>query len=266
MENADDVIHQKYRHPDVVKKYAGHAKEIGLWESEKALYPRYLGDGRVLDIGCGAGRVTFPLGEMGYDVTGLDSSQPMIDYCREEAAKRGAAIPFFCADAADMPFEDGIFSACIFSYNGLMTIPGRERRRAVLREIRRVMAEDGVFLFATHLRSSETKSAFTDYWEEERLAWERGEQDPRLVDFGDVIFPAMNNREVEGFVHIPTPEEVEEDLELAGLQVIFSQAREQIAEETRLVKKVTNECVFWVARPTDPAHPADEEMERRIPR
>lgn len=250
METAAGIIKRKYEHPEVVEKYASHAKDIGLWESEKIIYPRYLKHGSVLDIGCGAGRVTFPLAEMGYSVTGLDHSGAMIDHCRQEAKNRSSNIAFICADAAAMPFEDARFASCIFSYNGLMTVPGRQKRLDILREIYRVLQEDGTFIFTTHLRSSQTESRFTDYWEEEKELWDSGRQDSRLVDFGDVIFPAMNNREVEGFVHIPTVEEVEDDLAATGFEVLFADVREHIAAEAKLTLKVTNECVFWVVSPT----------------
>jgi SAM-dependent methyltransferase len=46
----------------------------------------YLGEardagGRVLEIGCGTGRVLLPIARAGFDIFGVDASQPMLDRC-----------------------------------------------------------------------------------------------------------------------------------------------------------------------------------------
>ncbi len=41
----------------------------------------------VLDIGCGTGNHDFPLARRGYDVTGIDQSNHMLDFARKKAAR-----------------------------------------------------------------------------------------------------------------------------------------------------------------------------------
>jgi malonyl-CoA O-methyltransferase len=69
---------------------------------------------RVLDLGCGEGRVGAVLVERGYDVVGVDSSETMAALARE----RHEAV---CADAADLPFDGGSFDI-VTSYMSLFNM------------------------------------------------------------------------------------------------------------------------------------------------
>lgn len=45
--------------------------------------------GAILDIGCGAGRILLPLLQKGFEVHGVDDSQPMLDRCRLQGKTLG---------------------------------------------------------------------------------------------------------------------------------------------------------------------------------
>jgi len=44
--------------------------------------------GRILDVGCGYGRIAIPLVELGYEVTGIDISRALLRAARREARAR----------------------------------------------------------------------------------------------------------------------------------------------------------------------------------
>jgi len=67
-----------------VSRYLTSYKEWPLVQ-QKAIT---LAKGRVLDIGCGAGRHSLYLQENGFDVTGLDISPKAIQLCRERGLKK----------------------------------------------------------------------------------------------------------------------------------------------------------------------------------
>ena len=48
--------------------------------------------GRVLELGCGTGRVLIPTAEAGVDITGLDASPSMLDVCRQKLATLPSTI------------------------------------------------------------------------------------------------------------------------------------------------------------------------------
>jgi ubiquinone/menaquinone biosynthesis C-methylase UbiE len=54
------------------------------------MYRNYaeLGGGRILELACGSGRVLLPLAEEGYDVTGVDSSEKMLEIARQRVQEK----------------------------------------------------------------------------------------------------------------------------------------------------------------------------------
>jgi 2-polyprenyl-3-methyl-5-hydroxy-6-metoxy-1,4-benzoquinol methylase len=68
---------------------------------------------RVLDVGCGMGRYTFPLAERGFRVEGIDLSETLLDRLHSFNAGR-YDIPLHCADIVDTPKGlDGAFDAMV---------------------------------------------------------------------------------------------------------------------------------------------------------
>ena len=66
----------------------------------------------VLDIGCGAGRVSHLLDECGFHVTGIDVSESLV----ERAWTLFPGIDVRVADVGDSPFEAASFGYAVFSF------------------------------------------------------------------------------------------------------------------------------------------------------
>ena len=231
--------------------YTRAAHELGLWKSEASLIERFFTDKNapLLEAGCGAGRVTLGLWELGYrHLTAFDFAQELVDQAISLATERKAeGITFFHADATKPlgKAAPGPFAGVLFMFNGLMQIPGRENRRSALRELHRVSAPGAPILFTTHDRdSSPTERAM---WRLETIRWVRGEQDPRLVEFGDRYFEDESGRT---FMHLPDRREILEDLAATGWTHEFDALRPEIARESKAVRDFSDECRFWVARRT----------------
>lgn len=66
------------------------------------LIRKHLGEGRgrpLLDLACGTAVISHLMHDMGFQVTGLDWSEAMLDQARAKAAKRGTDIRFIMRDA-----------------------------------------------------------------------------------------------------------------------------------------------------------------------
>ncbi len=98
------------------------------------------GAGRVLDLGCGSGRLTVALAQAGAEVTGIDTSRDRLEQARRRADGAGVELDLVEADMDDaLPFEDGSFDA-VTSRLSLMIAADPV---ATLREVHRTLAPGG---------------------------------------------------------------------------------------------------------------------------
>jgi SAM-dependent methyltransferase len=112
-------------------------------------YAEALG-GRVLELGCGTGRVTGYLGARGARVTGIDVSEEMIEHARRLHPDQ----QFVVGDLRDLSrYADGRWDAIIASFNVLGVLDDEERRR-VLGELADMLTADGVLYFSAHNRAT----------------------------------------------------------------------------------------------------------------
>lgn len=89
------------------------------------------GDGPILELGCGTGRVLIPLAEAGHHVVGIDSSEPMLAL----AAERTAQLPnveLKQANMADLSgFGEAAFGLVIASLNSIMHLKELDQRKMI---------------------------------------------------------------------------------------------------------------------------------------
>lgn len=228
----------------VTDHYAAATIDLGLWQSEELVLQRVFDrESTLLELGCGTGRIAIGLWELGYrGVLATDLSREMIAKARELARKLEYAIPMRVADARRLPQEDELFDGVIFGFNGLMQIPGRAARCEALREMARVVKPGGMAVLTTHDRAVGAPEGF---WVEEEARWANGEQDGRLHELGDRIVSSDHG---PVFIHIPTFDEVREDLVRSGWSVVESAMRSEICVESAAVEAFGVDCRFWVAR------------------
>lgn len=102
--------------------------------------------GRVLDVGCGAGRMLAYLLLLGAEVHGLDLSPLMVAHCRA----RFPGVDVHLGDLGDLrATETGPFDAILIPDNTLDVFGVAERRR-VLVDLRGLLAPAGLLVFTAH--------------------------------------------------------------------------------------------------------------------
>jgi SAM-dependent methyltransferase len=246
-----EIVRADFNDIAAVVHYASAAHTLGLWESERLLIECFFPDkdSHLLEAGCGAGRVSLGLWELGYrHLTAFDFAEQLVDQAASLFAERAVSIPVHHADATRLnechAISDQGFDGVLFMFNGLMQIPGRENRRAALRELAGVCRPGAPFLFTTHDRDH--SRAERAAWRLEARRWERGEQDPRLVEFGDRYFDDDTGSRT--FMHLPDRAEILEDLAATGWTHEHDILRSAVAKESAAVEDFSDECRFWAAR------------------
>jgi len=102
--------------------------------------------GRVLELGCGAGRLLGYLGALGGEIHAIDVSPRMVEYCRRRYPETNVQIGNLLDIGAVV---EGPFDAVFAPDNILDVIEPAQRQRA-LAEIRGLLRADGVLIFSSH--------------------------------------------------------------------------------------------------------------------
>ncbi|HEY6212621.1 MAG TPA: class I SAM-dependent methyltransferase [Vicinamibacterales bacterium] len=98
--------------------------------------------GRVLELGCGTGRVTIPLARAGVDIVGVDRSASMLRRARRKARR---SIPFARADIRALPFRPQSFAMVIAPYGMLQSLTRPRDLTRTLSSVAAVVKPRGTF-------------------------------------------------------------------------------------------------------------------------
>ncbi|MHA2263761.1 MAG: class I SAM-dependent methyltransferase [Candidatus Thorarchaeota archaeon] len=129
-----------YSHDSTGRQYVAPFDE--WWAAEKLAITR--AKGRVLDIGCGAGRVALYLQEMGHEVVGIDVSPGALEVCK----KRGVGnVHLMSAESIDFP--DGTFDTVVMYGNNFGLLGEPFRVVHMLKQLHRITKPDGIALANT---------------------------------------------------------------------------------------------------------------------
>jgi len=109
--------------------------------------------GRVLELGCGTGRLSVPIARAGVSLIGVDRSVPMLARAQRKArglrARRGGRrlgrLTFVRADIRELPFQAARFSLVLAPYGVLQSLIRPRDLSAALASVARVIAVGGTF-------------------------------------------------------------------------------------------------------------------------
>lgn len=104
-----------------------------------------LARGRVLDVGCGAGRHALYLQAKGFDVVGIDNSPGAIRVCKLRGLKHAIVRPI--SDAHK--FKPASFDTIIMMGNNFGLFGSFENARAILKKFARITAPDARIIAKT---------------------------------------------------------------------------------------------------------------------
>ena len=105
--------------------------------------------GQVLELGCGTGRITLPLGRAGVAVVGIDRSTPMLLRARRRIRRAGVGgrVHLVRGDIRLLPFAaaEGTFPLVMAPYGVLQSLLSESDLSATLSAVREAMPAGGTF-------------------------------------------------------------------------------------------------------------------------
>lgn len=109
--------------------------------------------GKLLDLGCGTGRLGLHFAARGYDCTGVDLSEEMLAQARANTKAAGLKVQWVKGNLVELtklPEQSFDFAACLFSTLGM--VRGAESRAKVLANAHRLLKPGGRFVLHAHNR------------------------------------------------------------------------------------------------------------------
>jgi len=193
-----------------------------MWEELKFLKEYATNKDKILDLGCGNGRLYELFEEMPVDYYGIDISEKLI----EIAKSRYPNTKFQVADALNLPFPDNFFNK-IFSIAVFHHIPSEKFRLQFLKEAKRVLKPEGLLIL----------TVWNIY--QRKTAWKQIVKNVFLstfalskLDFGDVFIPWKNQSGktvINRYFHHFSKRELKALAKKAGFEV----------KEIKIMEKIT---------------------------
>ena len=118
-------------------------RDVPFWRTVAAQ-----GAGPVLELGCGTGRITLPLGRSGAEVVGIDRSAPMLDRARRRVKRsRLKQVHLVRGDIRSLPFGNDAprFATVIAPYGILQSLLREADLSATLAAVRDALKPGGTF-------------------------------------------------------------------------------------------------------------------------
>ena len=158
--------------------------------------------GTVLEVACGTGRVAIPLAKAGFNVVGIDLSEPMLSIFRKKLERLNPTVAgrihLECADMADFDLERK-FDLIIIPFRAFQALTSDERVRSALLCLKHHLTERGLLiidLFKPHWRLDEGWAT-----EEEEFDWVK-----TIETTGETIVRSEIRRSIDTVRQIIYPE------------------------------------------------------------
>jgi ubiquinone/menaquinone biosynthesis C-methylase UbiE len=181
---------------------------------DRALGARFVEPGRLVDLGCGAGRHALAFAARGFSVTAVDLSRPMLEMVDSKARERALELTTVQSNLCRLAcFPDQVFDYALSMFSTLGMIRGRDSRRRALAEARRILRPGGrialhVHNFWLNLRDPQGRRwLWTQVW-------------PAILDRSNLGDRRMNYRGIPGMkVHLYRWGELKRELAGAGFTI-----------------------------------------------
>jgi len=203
----------------------------GSWKELDMLKQHVSPGDRILDLGCGNGRLSALLKDQNINYLGVDFSQKLINIAKNLYPE----LKFEQADALNLPFPDNYFDK-IISIAVLHHIPSTRMRVQFLKQVERTLKPKGLLVISVW--NLWPRPSFFNLFFKYTLLKLIGKSG---LDFKDVFYPWKNNKGepvIQRYIHAFTRPELERLLRKTNLRI----------EQSWVFKKGKRSNIFLIAR------------------
>ncbi|WP_242631899.1 class I SAM-dependent methyltransferase [Rubripirellula amarantea] len=138
------------------------AEEVAFFEKAFAKYAN--GDiKRLLEPGCGSGRLVAAMARKGYDVTGLDLSPAMLKYLDARIKRGNLSATTVHGDMTQMQFDEK-FDAAFCTFNTFRHLLDEKTAIKHLQNVGEVIREGGLYILGFHIIPDDADPECTERW------------------------------------------------------------------------------------------------------
>ncbi len=176
------------------------------------LFPKPI---KMVDLGCGTGRILLPFVRRGYEVTGVDLSDAMLKTTQLKLDQEGLSAELVKSNICRIPqLQEASFDAAVCMFSTVGMVRGSRNRLSIVREAQRVLRPGGTFVFHAH-------NFYYGGWKPE--VWRTWFHSLMLTLFhgyeiGDKVLPVYRNIP-KMYIHIFRPGEIHDLLHRAGFRL-----------------------------------------------
>jgi ubiquinone/menaquinone biosynthesis C-methylase UbiE len=121
------------------------ARSTSTWDQQiiAQVLPMLQPGQRVLDVGCGYGRLAIPLAAAGAHVVGLDISRRLLEAAHQQASSQGVPVAWLQASMCQIPCLTNTFEVALCLWSAFYELLSPTEQLAAIRDITRVLQPGG---------------------------------------------------------------------------------------------------------------------------
>ena len=171
-----------------------------------------IGTRRWLEPGCGSGRHLRVLAQRGYQTTGFDCDEEMLDYARKSLKQRGLSSRLFCAGMDDFigNLQNAKFDIAINPHSTIRHLLNERETCSHLNQIAAALLPGGIYIVGISLARYGKDRTETDRWLTARgrchvrqdiryTPPNRGERFEQVMSTLTITCPSRTRRHVDGY-------------------------------------------------------------------
>jgi len=219
-EMVEKLLHLVQSNYQIIAADFATTRKKEIWPEVKVLAAKIENGDRVLDVGCGSGRLLEVLSDKDIDYLGVDNSAELLQLARAQYPQR----KFVTGNILDLSAISGNDFVYVFCLAVLPHIPGQNLRIRALRELKSKLGPEGRIILSAWNLWPATNGRKRFCWLILRgwLAGWLGFGRPGRMDFGDLVFPWKDAQGKEislRYYHAFTGRELRDLVCRAGLQL-----------------------------------------------